>query len=263
MNLFHRDKKDPGGEDSPSSSGTPPGPSLADIEQKLEQVLRRMEVLPATPASSSSAAHSAASEVSLNAILQPLAAKVDALCQQQTHLVELLERIEGQATIDAGTANDRNSVPGTAGQGDWPAALLGDELSQLRSIEGQRQKLLTGLLSGQDAARALVGQILVFQAARAEQIPQLLQDLGEAYYRWQPKGRPGASPLEKALAGWAERRCEAGGVTNRIELVDPGQRFDTTRHNSTTRGVEVDAVWGWVVLRDNGKVYTKAAVGVR
>jgi hypothetical protein len=50
---------------------------------------------------------------------------------------------------------------------------------------------------------------------------------------------------------------------NTIELVHPGERFDATRHNASTRGVEITEVHGWIVLRDNGKVYTKANVTVR
>jgi hypothetical protein len=57
--------------------------------------------------------------------------------------------------------------------------------------------------------------------------------------------------------------CEAAGVSNTIELVRPGDRYDHTRHNSKQRGVEIDGVFGWIVLRDNGKVYTKASVAVK
>jgi len=46
-------------------------------------------------------------------------------------------------------------------------------------------------------------------------------------------------------------------------LVHPGQRFDAARHNAASRGVEIVAVHGWVVLREGGKVYTKATVAVR
>ena len=52
-------------------------------------------------------------------------------------------------------------------------------------------------------------------------------------------------------------------MSNTIELVHPGERFDSTRHNASKRGVEITQVLGWIVLRDNGKVYTKASVAVR
>lgn len=35
------------------------------------------------------------------------------------------------------------------------------------------------------------------------------------------------------------------------------------RHNAKKRGADVSAVPGWGVLRDNGKVYSKANVSVR
>ena len=69
--------------------------------------------------------------------------------------------------------------------------------------------------------------------------------------------------MEQALAGWLQDACQQGGAANTIELVDPGQRFDAARHSAAQRGVEITAVQGWVVLRDNGKVYTKAAVAVK
>jgi hypothetical protein len=91
----------------------------------------------------------------------------------------------------------------------------------------------------------------------------LLKDLGEAYYRWQPKTTPGNNLFEEALIGFLQRTCENAGIYNSIELVHPGERFDSSRHNASSRGVEIVQVLGWIVLRDNGKVYTKAAVEVR
>jgi hypothetical protein len=69
--------------------------------------------------------------------------------------------------------------------------------------------------------------------------------------------------LEESLVRWLRRTCEAAGIFNSVELVHPGERFDSTRHSAATRGVEITQVQGWVVLRDNGKVYTKATVTAR
>jgi hypothetical protein len=69
--------------------------------------------------------------------------------------------------------------------------------------------------------------------------------------------------LERALAEWLMRACDRAGMANTIELVSPGERFDSLRHNAPRPGVEVAQVMGWIVLRDNGKVYTKASVAVR
>ncbi len=146
---------------------------------------------------------------------------------------------------------------------DWERAILGDDLARQPGLAFQRNQLLSGVLEGQSAACALAGHLLVFRSAAAERLPPLLKEIGEAYYRWQPKTRPGNSPFEESLAAWLRRTCEAAGLHNTIELVHPGERFDSARHNASSRGVEIAEVMGWVVLRDNGKVYTKAAVAVR
>ena len=153
--------------------------------------------------------------------------------------------------------------PVDAPLGEWERAILGDELAAQPGLAFQRSQLLGGVLDGNAAARALAGQLLVFRAAPAERLPPLLKEIGEAYYRWQPKTRPGNSPFEESLAAWLQRTCEAAGLHNTIELVHPGERFDAARHNAASRGVEIAEVLGWVVLRDNGKVYTKASVAVR
>ncbi len=109
----------------------------------------------------------------------------------------------------------------------------------------------------------MAGQLLVFQSAAAERQPQALKDIGEAYYRWQPKNSPGTNPFEAALIAWLQKTCEASGIPNTIEPVDPGGRFDAARHTASSRGVEITETLGWIVLRPGGKIYTKAAVNVK
>ncbi|MDZ7617395.1 MAG: hypothetical protein U1E05_10340 [Patescibacteria group bacterium] len=150
-----------------------------------------------------------------------------------------------------------------AGNGQWQHALLGPELASSPDISTERDQFLAELLQGHEGAQALAGQLLVFHSTPMERMPQMLKDVGEAYYRWRPKTRPGAAPMERALATWLEATCDGAGIGNRIELVDPGERFDATRHNAAMRGVEITEVLGWIVLRDNGRVYTKATVAVR
>jgi len=147
--------------------------------------------------------------------------------------------------------------------GDWEAALLGPDLAARADLAADRRQLAQDVLSGGDGARALAGQLLIFQSTPAERLAQILRDVGDAYYRWRPKTQPGAQPLEAALAEWVTATCDRAGIGNRIELVDPGERFDAARHNATGRGVEITQVLGWIVLRDNGRVYTKANVAVR
>ena len=108
-----------------------------------------------------------------------------------------------------------------------------------------------------------MARLIVFQSATAEKMAPLLKEVGEAYYRWQPKAEAGASPFEETLATWLQNACDEAGIGNKIELVNPGERFDSGRHTAAERGVEITQVLGWVVLRDNGRVYTKAAVAVK
>ncbi len=146
---------------------------------------------------------------------------------------------------------------------DWQLALLGGELAEHPGLGFQRQQLLAGVLQGDRGACSLLGQLLVFRSARTDKMPPLLKDVGEAYYRWQPKNRPGSDPMEEALAAWLKAAMQEAGIANTIELVEPGERFDSARHTASSRGVEITEVHGWIVLRDNGKVYTKASVAVR
>ncbi len=147
--------------------------------------------------------------------------------------------------------------------GDWQEALLGGELAHNPALKAEKNQLLNGVLNGDPAACGLVGSLLLFRAAAADKMPPLLKDIGEAFYRWQPRNSNRPSELEKALVEWLMRACDQAGMANTIELVNPGERFDSLRHNSLRPGVEVTQVLGWIVLRDNGKVYTKASVAVK
>lgn len=142
-------------------------------------------------------------------------------------------------------------------------AILGPELAGNPRLESDRQQLVTGFLSGQAAARTLVGWLLVFQASSHGKWPGLLRDIGEAYYGWQPRTSGEAAPLENALVAWLHRLFRQAGLPHTIELTNPGERFDASRHHSTEPGVEVTEVRGWIVLRDTDKVFAKATVVVK
>jgi hypothetical protein len=147
--------------------------------------------------------------------------------------------------------------------GDWQEALLGSELAGNSALNLDKNQLLDGVLSSDPGACGLVGSLLLFRAAAADKMPPLLKDIGEAFYRWQPRASNRPSAFEKALVEWLMRACDQAGMANTIELVNPGERFDSVRHNAPRPGVEITQVLGWIVLRDNGKVYTKAAVAVK
>lgn len=135
---------------------------------------------------------------------------------------------------------------------------FGNPLSTYRWHE-----LFRDLELGDSGAKELVGQLLLFGSAGAERMPQVLKDVGEAFYRWRPHAASGSDPTCDALLDWLGIKCKEAGVTNTIDLVFPGDRFDPARHNAKERGNQVTTVQGWIVLRDNGKVYTKASVTVR
>ena len=198
----------------------------------------------------------------------PLAEILSGIHRQSGEVAEALHQLRGQ--VDSGMQrladllspeNVAEAAP-AAGIAEWEQTILGQDLAQDPALAFQRQQLIGGVLEGNPAACSLAGQLLVFRSAPAERLPQLLKDLGEAYYRWQPKTASGITPIEEALVGWLRRSCEAAGIFNTIELVHPGERFDATRHTAASRGVEITEVRGWIVLRDNGKVYTKANVAV-
>ena len=147
--------------------------------------------------------------------------------------------------------------------GDWQQAILGPELVGNPTLSKQRQELLGEVLAGEPAACGLAGTLMIFRSAPAEKMAPLLKEIGEAYYRWRPRAGGKVADMEQALAAWLQRACEQSGMSNSIELVHPGERFDSTRHNSPRPGVEITQVLGWIVLRDNGKVYTKASVAVK
>ena len=152
----------------------------------------------------------------------------------------------------------------TSQQADWLGIMLGSTLaSDIRLGESLRW-LRENVLTANPQALSLIGQMLVFRSAGAERKPSLLKDVGEAYYRCFPKSRDTGDPFEESLAAWSQSLCNEAGLPNSIELVHPGERFDAARHAPVERGgVEVAEVLGWVVLRDGGRVFSKASVLTR
>ena len=62
------------------------------------------------------------------------------------------------------TLSPKASAPVAAG-GNWQQAILGPELTAQPGLEPHRQRLFDGMLSGEPAACALAGQLLLFQSA--------------------------------------------------------------------------------------------------
>ncbi len=231
----------PGASPAPAASkaGTTGAAASPAVAEALERIERRLDQIAGAGAASTGAGPSEA--------IARLERQLDDGMRQ------LAERLAPPRKVETAPASNL----------DWERALLGPRIAQNPNLAFQRQQILRGVLDGEAATRSLAGLLLAFQSAPPERMPQLLKDIGEAFYRWQPKTHAGTNPMEESLVAWLQSVCDDAGIGNRIELVHPGERFDSTRHNALSRGVEVADVQGWIVLRDNGKVYTKATVTAR
>lgn len=147
-----------------------------------------------------------------------------------------------------------------AGGGNWSQIIFGDALGTVPGISHLSGILLSDVYDSDNDAVNMLGNLLTLRSATAERKPKLLKDVGEAFYLWKPMGE---AALRDGLIAWIHSLLDEAGIANRIELVQAGDRYDMQRHNSRERGVEVVDVCGWVVLRENGKVYSKANVSAR
>jgi hypothetical protein len=142
------------------------------------------------------------------------------------------------------------------------AGSVWDELFGDKQENPAFQQLRAATIAGAETATQLAGWILVFRTSPSDRLAAYVKELGEAFYRWRPKKAKEPENAELSFVTWVQDALSAAGLGNRIELVNAGDRFDSTRHNAGQRGIEISEVSGWVVLRDNGKVYTKASVSV-
>jgi len=154
------------------------------------------------------------------------------------------------------------AAPVTSGE-NWHQAVFGPQLAADAKTAASRQQMLNAAAAGEKNAAALAGLLLMFHAAAPERRPQMLKDIGEAFYRWRPDADSDSGGIRAALVDWLIKHSEESGKANTIELVHPGDRFDNTRHHAQQRGAEIVRVFGWLVLRESGKVYTKASVAVQ
>jgi hypothetical protein len=142
------------------------------------------------------------------------------------------------------------------------ALIFPPDFARQPELKDHRQQLLHGVRHEDPATVGLVGELLIFRSSTIDKMPQVVKDVGEAWYRWRPDRAGMPDPFRDALIDWLHRRMEMAGLTHRVALVHVGDRYDSKRHNTQGRGVEVTEVFGWLVLRDNGSVYTKASVAV-
>jgi hypothetical protein len=182
-------------------------------------------------------------------------------CRQLSmQLEETLELVLGDLeSTDADAA--RSDCPQRTG--NWQTYIFGEPIASDLESEIDGKRLLAGLTQGQLAALDLVGRLWIWRAASAECLPPLLKEIGESFYRWSAELASEPVALRDALINWLEQIAARAGLGHRIELVSVGDRLERTRHNAPDTGLEVRIVQGWVVLRENGSVYTKALVATR
>lgn len=145
----------------------------------------------------------------------------------------------------------------------WGRVVLGEALNSNETVSDARQQLLDDTLEGSESAVGLAARIMLVHTASPADLPPLLKELGEAYYRWHPKHSDTPDKMEEVLVAWLHDRISAAGLRNRIDVVRVGDQYDTSRHISSQRGIEVSEVSGWVVLRDNGRTLSKAKVSLK
>ncbi|MDO4582759.1 MAG: hypothetical protein Q4D62_01530 [Planctomycetia bacterium] len=203
--------------------------------------------------------------------LSPVIERLDALgemlgetlWERFSRLEEQLNRVgNGRESVPSPPSQTSTSVPAASVSG-LESAIFGESLMGVPEIAGERQALLQGVLANDVDSRYFAGLLMMFQSSTPEKMVLLLKDLGEAFYRWNAHAPYHCEMFESILAQWAQMLCESVGLPNSVEIVRVGQRFDSSRHSSTSRGVEVTQVHGWVVLRGNGSVYSKALVDVQ
>jgi hypothetical protein len=235
--------------------------ALSRIESSLDG--RDMHRAPAQPVASS--AQRQAPPPSTDALSAQILPRLDAL---QMSITQLWERVT--LALDAQTPDPSDSQQPVEPDVfleqpmPWEHILLDDDLLTNPALTDGRRQFLQDVTEGEPAARILAGYLMIVRDAAQQDLPEMLRHVGEAYYRWHPRtSQTAEDPWEEALANWLNRLLERAGLPNSIQLVRPGERFDSTRHNAGSRGFEIVAVHGWVVLRDRTKVYTRANVTVK
>ncbi|MFV1967088.1 MAG: hypothetical protein ACC628_16800 [Pirellulaceae bacterium] len=193
----------------------------------------------------------------------------DRLCRLEKYLAGLAQKLtilQEQLTERLPLHPDESVDPAggwtSSDASVWEQVILGEDICQDAKLDDLRKTFLEDVIAGDGPARALAGYFMLVRAAAVNEIPELLKHVGEAYYRWSPRTSAAEDPMEKTVVKWLNRLVEHAGLPNSIQPVRFGERFDSSRHVADERGVEIVSVRGWVVLRDNNRVYTKARVSV-
>ncbi len=150
----------------------------------------------------------------------------------------------------------------------WRVAAIGDELAGDPSCQAACDDLIREHLGGQSAATSLLGHWMTFRTVTPDRLPILMRQIGESFYAWRPRTQSGTmddDPMESALVRAIHSRCERNGVRNKVEVLRPNARFDSSRHETDAGqgGTTVVEVRGWLVLKGDGAVIYRAKVAAR
>lgn len=238
---------------------------LAPIESALETVAQRLSRLESGRTVQADPTENAEG-------LKDLKKRQGVICNALNDLSDRIRQIDEKLAqlmpeqdvedLDAPDLDDQQNSLGDAER--WGRVILGEQLSDDQGVAEARDRLLEDALAMNQDAVGLAARLMLAQSAPRDALPPLMKELGEAYYRWNPKTTSSDDPVELALIGWLHKRLSSEGLRNRIDIVRVGDQFDASRHQAATGpGIEVAQVCGWVVLRDNGRPLSKAKVALK
>jgi hypothetical protein len=188
-------------------------------------------------------------------------ADVSAQLAVATATIQSLSQVSDDPPASEPAANGSEPAAAIAGffDGQW-GALLGGALVDDPKVATYTRQLVRGARDGVQPGLALLAKLMMFRAACGEERLPLLREIGEAYYLWAKSLGSEPEPWRDALIAWLDGECASMGLVHQIELTLVGDRFDRNRHQAANTGTEIVSVGGWIVLRANGSVYTKALV---
>ena len=120
-----------------------------------------------------------------------------------------------------GRAATRPAGDRRLGAGDRRAGLAANA-----NLAFQRQQLVTGVLDGDAGACSLAGQLWSSSRPRPSGCRSCSRTSARPTIAGSPRPAPASSPMEEALVAWLRQCCDLAGISNTIELVHPGERFD-------------------------------------
>jgi hypothetical protein len=246
---------------------------MGDNLKRIEQALRRPDEGARGAAARGSPAPSRGRETGPPAAREADAEQAAALAKLREELETARARAHEYEAAARKSQNEKIAYQNDLRQareelGRWRLAALGEELSGDPPCQASCDDLIRDHLGGQAAATSLLGHWMTFRTVTPDRLPPLLRQVGESYYAWRPRVQIATiedDPMESALVRALHTRCERNGVRNKIEVLRPGARFDSSRHETDggLGGTTVVEVRGWLVLKGDGGVLYRAKVAAR